>query len=128
MSEKCIICGKKIKNEYFNGVRGKICVDCLKSMMIYHGLKTMGLIEKTFTQEECGEMFRMGTLHGEKIERSKYETLYLPEHELKRCFVTINGAKYKICQYFNYEENKKEVERCAKGIPDVIVHYVITEV
>lgn len=81
-----------------------------------------------FTQEECGEMFRMGTLHGKKVERSKYKTLHLPEHQLKRCFVTVNGSKYRICQYFNYKENKKGVERCVKRIPDVIVHYVITEV
>lgn len=80
-----------------------------------------------FTQEECSEMFRLGELHGEKIERSKYEVLFLPGHQLKRCFVTVNGAKYKICQYFNYKENEKEA-RSGKTIPDVLVHYVITEV
>lgn len=81
-----------------------------------------------FTQEECGEMFRTGTLHGENIERSKYETLFLPGHQLKRCFVTVNGVKYRICQYYNYEENKKEVERCAEGIPNIIVKYVVAEI
>lgn len=81
-----------------------------------------------FTQEECSEMFRIGTLHGKKIERSKYETLFLPGHQLKRCFVTVNGLKYKICQYFNYEENEREIKRCEKGIPKIIVNYVITEV
>lgn len=81
-----------------------------------------------FTQEECSEMFRMGTLHEKKIERSKYEVLFLPGYQLKRCFVTVNGSKYRICQYYNYEENKKEVEQCTEGIPNIIVHYVITEV
>lgn len=81
-----------------------------------------------FTQEECSEMFRMGTLHGKKIERSKYEVLFLPCNQLKRCFVTVNGSKYRICQYFNYEENEKEIKRCKEGAPNVIVNYVITEV
>lgn len=81
-----------------------------------------------FTQEECGEMFRMGTLHGENIERSKYETLFLPGHQLKRCLVTVDGIKYKLCQYYNHEANKKEVKQCTGGIPKVIVNYVITEI
>ena len=81
-----------------------------------------------FTQEECSEMFRMGRLHGKKIERSKFENLYLPGNNLKRCFVTVDGIKYKLCQYYNHEANKKEVEQCTSGIPKVIVNYVVTEI
>lgn len=80
-----------------------------------------------FTQEECSEMFRTGTLHGKNIERSKFETLYLPEHQLKRCFIRVNGRKYRICQYYNYQKNRKEVET-AVGLPQIIVDYVVTEV
>ena len=81
-----------------------------------------------FSQKECSEMFRCGTLNGKKIERSKYERLYLPENQLTRCFDIVDGVKYKLCQYYNYEINKKEVERCTDGIPEIIVDYVITEV
>ena len=80
-----------------------------------------------FTQEECDEMFRMGELHGKKIERSKFETLHLPGHQLKRCFVNVNGLKYRVCQYFDYQKNKKEAES-AVGLPRIIVNYVVTEV
>lgn len=80
-----------------------------------------------FTQEECDEMFRMGELHGKKIERSKFETLHLPGNQLKRCFVNVNGLKYQICQYYNYEENKREVET-AVGLPRIIVNYVAIEI
>jgi len=79
-----------------------------------------------FTQEECSEMFRMGELHGKKIERSKFETLYLPGNQLKRCLVNVNGLKYRICQNYNYEENKREVET-AVGLPRIIVRYVVAE-
>ena len=80
-----------------------------------------------FTQEECSEMFRMGTLNGKKIERSNFETLYLPGHQLKRCFVNVNGLTYRVCQYFDYQKNKKEAES-AVGLPRIIVDYVVTEV
>ena len=81
-----------------------------------------------FTQKECSEMFRKGTLHGKEIERSKFESLHLPGNQLNRCFVIVDGIKYKLCQYYNYEANKKEIEQCTNGIPDVIVNYVITEI
>lgn len=81
-----------------------------------------------FTQEECSEMFRMGTLHGKNIERSKFETLHLPGHQLKRCFVNVNGLTYRICQYFDYQKNSKEVEFTTSGIPRILVDYVVTEV
>ena len=80
-----------------------------------------------FTQEECSEMFRMGTLHGKKIERSKFESLYLPGNDLKRCFVNVDGIKYKLCRYYNHEANKREVET-AVGLPRIIVNYVATEI
>ena len=41
----CQICDKEITNEYFIGVNGNICADCLKELMSYHALKQLGLIK-----------------------------------------------------------------------------------
>ena len=36
---------KEIQRFYFEGVNGIICENCLKNMMVYHALKTLGLIK-----------------------------------------------------------------------------------
>ena len=42
---KCQICEKEITNEYFEGVGGPICAECLKKMMSYHVLKQLDMIK-----------------------------------------------------------------------------------
>lgn len=42
---KCKICNKEITNEYFEGVNGAVCADCLKRMMTYYALKKFDLIK-----------------------------------------------------------------------------------
>ena len=44
---KCIICENKIKNEYLDGVKGKICAECLKRNHAYYVFKSLNLIKIT---------------------------------------------------------------------------------
>ena len=48
--EKCIKCGHTIKGEFFEGVSGPLCKDCLKDLMVYHTLQAMGLVKEA---KEC---------------------------------------------------------------------------
>lgn len=43
--DRCIKCECEIKDEYFEGINGKICVNCIKRMFIYYALKSMGFIK-----------------------------------------------------------------------------------
>ena len=42
----CIICKKERFFEYFDGVSGKICADCLKSNMLYFAIKKLNLLKE----------------------------------------------------------------------------------
>lgn len=43
--DRCIKCKEEIKGEYFDGVNGKICINCIKDLYIYHNLKSLGMIK-----------------------------------------------------------------------------------
>lgn len=49
--DRCIKCDNTIKDEYFEGVHGKICVCCIKDMHIYTALKNLGLIKNVKADE-----------------------------------------------------------------------------
>ena len=43
----CKECNKKINNQYFKGVNGYICSECLKKNGVYYGLKKINLIKSS---------------------------------------------------------------------------------
>ena len=45
VGERCIKCSNLIEGQYFQAVSGKMCVDCIKDMGIYHGLHSLGMIK-----------------------------------------------------------------------------------
>lgn len=81
-----------------------------------------------FTETEISEMFRMGTLNGKRIERSKFKIASNKNEQVKSVSVIVNGSEYTIKQISPYKENREEskkYEKCEKGIPDIIVYYEI---
>lgn len=46
MKGKCIKCGHTIKDEFFEGVRGPLCKECLKDLMVYNALESMGVVKE----------------------------------------------------------------------------------
>lgn len=46
MQGKCIKCGHTIKDEFFEGVSGPLCKECLKALMVYNALKSMGFVKE----------------------------------------------------------------------------------
>lgn len=44
--KQCIKCGHTIKDEFFEGVRGPLCKECLKDLMVYNALKSMGFVKE----------------------------------------------------------------------------------
>lgn len=44
--KQCIKCGHTIKDEFFEGVSGPLCKKCLKDLMVYNTLKSMGFVKE----------------------------------------------------------------------------------
>lgn len=44
--KQCIKCGYTIKDEFFEGVSGPLCKKCLKDLMVYNTLKSMGFVKE----------------------------------------------------------------------------------
>lgn len=44
--KQCIKCGHTIKDEFFEGVSGPLCKECLKDLMAYNTLKSMGFVKE----------------------------------------------------------------------------------
>lgn len=44
--KQCIKCGHTIKGEFFEGVSGPLCKECLKDLMVYNTLKSMGFVKE----------------------------------------------------------------------------------
>lgn len=47
----CKDCEKELSGEYFNGVNGRICAECLKRSGVYYALKKDGFVK---TKEDDG--------------------------------------------------------------------------
>ncbi len=43
---ECIKCSRPIQDEFFEGVNGKLCKECLKDLQVYHALKSMNLVKE----------------------------------------------------------------------------------
>lgn len=44
--KQCIKCGHTIKDEFFEGVSGPLCKECLKDLMVYNALKSTGFVKE----------------------------------------------------------------------------------
>ncbi len=60
-----------------------------------------------FTDAQLSEMFRMGTLNGKDVRRSKTYTTGNQYAQFKKCVVIVNREYYEITQTFPYKENKQ---------------------
>jgi hypothetical protein len=90
-------------------------------------LKNNGSIKEggaMFTDAQLSEMFRMGTLNGESIQRGKYHTTSNQHAQFKKCVVIVNREYYEITQTFPYKENKQNIKNGGHP-PKITVYYKI---
>lgn len=74
-----------------------------------------------FTETEISEMFRMGTLNGKSIERSKITTSNNQFAIFQKCVVIVDREYYEITQTFPRKENAKNKKN--GGHPAAITVY-----